>query len=69
MKQAAEREAHLDPINADLRGPGHAGPQDVHRQRDDDALMAWKLGHAQRKSCDLKRTTSSGSMPSACGGQ
>lgn len=68
-EQAAQRQSHLDAVDPGFGTARDAVAQDVHGKCDHDALMPGKRFPYQWKSCDLNRKTSSGSMPSACGGQ
>lgn len=44
VKQAAQREPHLDGVDAHLRGASHGRSQNTHGEFDDEALMARQLG-------------------------
>ena len=44
-EQAAQRQPDLDDIDARVRAARNAATQDMHRQRDDNALMTDEVGH------------------------
>ena len=44
-QQAAQRQSDLDDIDTSVRAARHTAPQDMHRQRYDNALMTDELCH------------------------